>query len=196
MTKIITAVLVVLMLVIMFVAPVRTALNNLSRKQEVREEALIGTVATFNPKVKEIQKTLHLAGYSPGLIDGSMGENTRSALKLFQEAHGLKPTGWIDAETLDAVYAVKKLVDQPSAPVSPELVAPAEPAAPPREITTRQIQEILRAQGFYTGPVDGKIGKRTIDAVKKFQSANGLKEDGVLGSATKEKLLSWLDEKT
>ena len=42
---------------------------------------------------KEIQKALKLAGFNPGVIDGKMGKRTRTAIKDFQQAHGLKVDG-------------------------------------------------------------------------------------------------------
>lgn len=203
MTKTIITILVFVLLVIMFVAPVRTALNNLSRRDEVREEELIGTVSTFNPKVKEIQRILYEAGYEPGLIDGAMGEKTRSALKLLQEAHGLKISGWIDEATLEALYAVRDLIEEQKTEEA-QFAAQEEPVEEPQGkeqpateeapagISTRQAQEVLKARGYYTGPIDGKIGKQTAEAIRKFQKAEGLKEDGVLGTETKKRIASYL----
>lgn len=42
---------------------------------------------------------------------------------------------------------------------------------------TRQIQEKLKAWGYYKGNVDGVFGSKTQSAVKSFQKANGLKQD-------------------
>jgi len=50
-----------------------------------------------------IQVTLDRAGFSPGVIDGTMGRLTREAVKGFQAAHGLAVTGDIDAETKAAL---------------------------------------------------------------------------------------------
>ena len=50
----------------------------------------------------------------------------------------------------------------------------------------KTMQTMLIACGFSCGPdgADGDFGKNTENAVKRFQRANGLKEDGVVGSAT------------
>lgn len=50
-----------------------------------------------------LQVALDKAGFSPGVIDGSMGKLTRDAVKGFQEAHGLTPTGEMDAPTKAAL---------------------------------------------------------------------------------------------
>jgi membrane-bound lytic murein transglycosylase B len=50
--------------------------------------------------VKSLQHELKRAGYDPGLTDGKLGPATRQALRRFQEAHGLAPTGDPDIPTL------------------------------------------------------------------------------------------------
>lgn len=52
----------------------------------------------------------------------------------------------------------------------------------------RNIQTRLKSWGYYTGWVDGIYGTYTYNAVKKFQSANGLTPDGIAGSATLAKI--------
>lgn len=50
----------------------------------------------------------------------------------------------------------------------------------------RRVQQKLRQWGYYDGEVDGVFGQETYDAVVYFQKKNGLKADGVAGSATLE----------
>jgi len=50
------------------------------------------------------------------------------------------------------------------------------------------VQARLKTLGYYTSTVDGAWGSRTSAAVKKFQSDNGLKADGAVGTATERKL--------
>ncbi len=51
-----------------------------------------------------------------------------------------------------------------------------------KEVT--EIQKRLKAWGYYKGTVDGKYGYQTYQAVRLFQSKNGLKVDGIAGKAT------------
>ena len=46
------------------------------------------------------------------------------------------------------------------------------------------VQARLKTLGYYTSSVDGVWGSGTDSAVKRYQSAKGLKSDGVVGSAT------------
>ncbi len=48
----------------------------------------------------------------------------------------------------------------------------------------KQIQTKLRDWGYYKGDVDGVYGSQTYEAVKAFQSSNGLSADGIAGSQT------------
>ena len=50
--------------------------------------------------IKSLQRELKRGGYDPGVMDGKMGPATRQALRRFQEAHGLSPTGDPDIPTL------------------------------------------------------------------------------------------------
>lgn len=48
----------------------------------------------------------------------------------------------------------------------------------------RTIQTKLKRWGYYSGSVDGVYGKKTADAVRRFQQKNGLTVDGVCGEKT------------
>jgi hypothetical protein len=52
----------------------------------------------------------------------------------------------------------------------------------------RQAQEALKNQGHDPGPIDGVLGPQTRQALKTFQSSNGLKQSGMLDAETKQKL--------
>lgn len=51
-----------------------------------------------------------------------------------------------------------------------------------------KLQQQLKELGYDVGKVDSKFGEKTEAALKKFQEANGIKPDGVLGVKTREKL--------
>jgi murein L,D-transpeptidase YcbB/YkuD len=52
----------------------------------------------------------------------------------------------------------------------------------------RQAQEALKSQGHDPGPIDGVMGPQTREALRAFQSSNGLKQTGMLDAETKQKL--------
>lgn len=46
------------------------------------------------------------------------------------------------------------------------------------------VQARLKQWGYYDGPIDGKYYGRTFEAVRLFQSRNGLRVDGIVGPET------------
>jgi murein L,D-transpeptidase YcbB/YkuD len=55
-----------------------------------------------------------------------------------------------------------------------------------------KIQTALKNAGFQPGPIDGKMGQRTQNALRRFQKANGLTADGWLDKKTWELLRNYL----
>ena len=60
------------------------------------------------------------------------------------------------------------------------------------QLSSKQIQRALKKAGFYQGPIDGNIGPKTKEAIIKFQKANGLKADGIVGKRTSAELNKYL----
>jgi localization factor PodJL len=55
----------------------------------------------ISPSIQRAQGFLSVLGYSPGPIDGMMGERTRQAIMNFQSDHELLPTGRVDPALLE-----------------------------------------------------------------------------------------------
>jgi peptidoglycan hydrolase-like protein with peptidoglycan-binding domain len=62
----------------------------------------------------------------------------------------------------------------------------SQPASEP----VRELQRRLRRLGDRPGPIDGLYGPLTAGAVERFQRAQGLEPDGVVGPRTKRRLLA------
>jgi peptidoglycan hydrolase-like protein with peptidoglycan-binding domain len=86
--------------------------------------AAAGTKPGGDPKVRAWQEKLKQLGFDPGVLDGIMGKNTQGAIKKFQTAHNLKPSGVVDAQTQAALDAGG------AAPAAPPSSGGA-PGAPP-----------------------------------------------------------------
>lgn len=54
----------------------------------------------------------------------------------------------------------------------------------------KALQILLNGMGYNCGDVDGDFGSKTLTAVKKFQKANGLNQDGIVGKDTWTALLN------
>jgi peptidoglycan hydrolase-like protein with peptidoglycan-binding domain len=133
-------------------------------------------------EVASLQEALRDAGFDPGPIDGDFGPMTRAAVIAFQQARGLDVDGIVGPQTRGALGG--------SAPASgPAPVAAPSGARPELSMGARggavsELQQKLAAAGFDPGPIDGDFGNMTRSAVIRFQSANRLAVDGVVGPQT------------
>ncbi len=53
--------------------------------------------------LRQIQQQLNQKGYSPGQIDGVWGQGTRKAIKNYEQAQGLEPTGNVDLRLVSSL---------------------------------------------------------------------------------------------
>jgi peptidoglycan hydrolase-like protein with peptidoglycan-binding domain len=217
MLKCLGAILLFFLFAVIFIDPLRNYMNNLFIKDRdiFSEDQVIGTVSTYNPRVEEAQEILNGVGFFTGIIDGVMGGKTRKAIKEFQKAKGLNPSGKIDSltwlalsrEEVELKTIPKKVpvlnleqMKQEAEETIPDAAlirGPAQPALKPESAseskgTAKQIQSALKNARFYKGSVDGKIGPKTKKALKEFQKAHNLKADGVVGKKTAGKLNEYL----
>lgn len=58
--------------------------------------------------VSDLQTRLNALGLDAGPVDGVIGPKTTNALKIFQKAQGLPPTGYQDKATIDALKSTDK----------------------------------------------------------------------------------------
>jgi peptidoglycan hydrolase-like protein with peptidoglycan-binding domain len=65
-------------------------------------------------------------------------------------------------------------------------VLESPPSDPVRVEQVMALQRQLGVLGFDPGPVDGRYGPRTTDAVKHLQEVSGLRPDGIVGPLTAE----------
>ena len=85
----------------------------------------------------EIQKALTEAGFYKGAIDGVIGSKTRSAIRTFQEKHGLTVDGVCGPKTwekLKAYLEEAQEMDVTQDQAAPSLEAPVD-AGPATELT-------------------------------------------------------------
>jgi hypothetical protein len=65
-----------------------------------------GSAAT-TMDVRQAQQALKSKGYFTGNVDGVLGPDTQQAIRSFQNANGLTPTGTLDAQTAQRLGAQK-----------------------------------------------------------------------------------------
>jgi murein L,D-transpeptidase YcbB/YkuD len=72
-----------------------------SKSKKPRTKRQKGQMAPTRDRIEEIQSALARGGYYKGEPNGKMDADTQDALKRFQEANGVSPSGKIDALTLE-----------------------------------------------------------------------------------------------
>ncbi len=61
--------------------------------------------------------------------------------------------------------------------------------------SSKQVQIALRNAGYYSGNIDGKLGRQSREAIRQFQRANNIKVDGKVGKMTWAILRDYLEQK-
>jgi peptidoglycan hydrolase-like protein with peptidoglycan-binding domain len=141
------------------------------------------------PDVRELQQALSQAGFKVKL-DGHFGTGTLRAVKRFQRASRLEPSGTVGTRT---VAALKRALRGSSAnanggfdPDNPDDASthhslgdriPVKRGMSGHDI--RVLQDFLRHAGFKIG-IDGEFGASTEKAVKKFEAAQNRTVDGIM----------------
>ena len=59
-------------------------------------------------------------------------------------------------------------------------------------MSKKELQLALSNAGYYDGAIDGKLGKLSRQAIRDFQTDNGLKIDGIAGANTQKLLMPYL----
>jgi peptidoglycan hydrolase-like protein with peptidoglycan-binding domain len=98
--------------------------------------------------------------------DGQFGAGTETALKSYQQQHGLKVDGIAGPDTFAQMGLFELILLKPG--TSGE--------------TVKRLQQSLGISA------DGQFGAGTQKAVREFQSKNGLEADGLAGPATLAKM--------
>ena len=84
----------------------------------------------------------------------------------------------------EAIRTAKQWEQKYSTVSTPTTKAPVKPSA----LHTREAQRLLKDLGYDPGPIDGDYGRRTADAVRAFQKANGQVVDGWVSESLLKKL--------
>jgi len=129
------------------------------------------------PAVEDVQKRLLMLGFDlgPTGVDGVFWGATLTAVRRFQEEHGLDEDGIVGNETWAAlVDATFRLGDRLLYLKYPYL----------HGADVRVLQGALNILGFACGEPDGIFGTYTERAVGEFQANVGIPADGIAGPET------------
>ncbi|TDT16458.1 putative peptidoglycan binding protein [Ilumatobacter fluminis] len=133
--------------------------------------------------VKGLQQALIDAGVTVyGGADGVYGTHTVTAVKEFQGKHGLSKTGKVDQDTANALAS-----RNPSGGTDTASIVGLKSGALGN--TVKQLQQAMIDAGVTVrGGADGIFGPATTEALKSFQTSQGLPATGVVDQATAEAL--------
>ena len=146
-------------------------------------------------EIATIQTALKQLKLYDGNITGHYGSKTQEAVKAFQKKWDLKADGIAGEDTIAELYFAADIDYTPSSSSSGSSGSSSSSSSSissasgplrhgSRSEAVRQLQENLKALGYYTGNITGNYGTLTEAAVTKFQKANGLSADGIAGSKT------------
>ncbi|CAD5949160.1 N-acetylmuramoyl-L-alanine amidase CwlM [Planktothrix tepida] len=127
-------------------------------------------------EVRKIQRRLRELNYYNGPINGFFDTATQEALICFQRSSGITATGIAGPTTQTYLFNIQPLSATPTRTV---LVAQM---APPISGSTniQQLQQTLRIQGLYNGPINGIYDSSTQQAVAQARAFYGPSADTIL----------------
>ena len=128
--------------------------------------------------VKYTMQRLYDLGFYNGKVDEKFGSGMMKALKAFQQKNGLVADGVVGPKTIKVLFSANALDADDPVPPKPEPEDPVLNFGDSGD-KVKALQTRLAALGYYTGSVDGDFGEGTENAVKAFQSRNGLTPDGI-----------------
>lgn len=139
-----------------------------------------GTWSKLQSLIKEIQNSLSKKGYNTNGVDGLAGPATYEAVINFQRANGLMVDGQVGPATREKLLGSSGDGGSDSFPL---------------KVGSKGPYVLFLQNGLWISCInpngrDGDFGNGTASAVRLFQSNHGLSVDGIVGTATWEKLRS------
>ncbi len=138
-----------------------------------------------NAQVLKAQRELARIGEYSGRLDGVLGEQTRTAIRRYQRNNGLTETGRPDKQFFERLDFVRKILAASTITGSVE-------SAIDRSAIAR-VQIALQRLGYDPGPVDGKKGIKTSQAIRSYQADMNLPVDGEISPFIVDRLASTLN---
>jgi peptidoglycan hydrolase-like protein with peptidoglycan-binding domain len=124
-------------------------------------------------RVAALQVGLSARGLYAGTIDGLAGPSTAAAVRSFQRRAHLQVDGIAGPRTRAALGRYGR-----------HTLGSRSLAARAFGWDVAELQFLLAWHGFPSGPFDGRLGLRTVRALRRFQRFAGLRPDGVAGAGT------------
>jgi len=150
-------------------------------------------LGSASDEVKQLQIILAQGGFLSATPNGRFGPLTAAAVKKFQAAHGLSQLGVVGPTTraaLNAILSGSEEADTATAQsatgsvyVFKNFIGRGDDG-----VDVLELQKRLALLGYFSPEPNGHFGPATESAVKKFQSANGIRAAGYVGPSTRAAL--------
>jgi murein L,D-transpeptidase YcbB/YkuD len=120
---------------------------------------------------------------------GKMSKEDRAVLKTYQKENGLKATGSLNRATLEKME-ISLTAKQEEIPVDPNSFAKVKSTEmkSKKAVFRASKEQVMQAQKMINLTETGKLSKEDREALKKYQTDNGLKATGTLNKVTLEKM--------
>ena len=136
--------------------------------------------------VSVLQDVLHELGFYTKSASGSYDAATTAAVKSFQKANNIRQDGVASPEVQKLIFE-----GRPANEKGRKVTVNTLPNHNIKELRKGHkgeqvvdLQQRLKGLGLFTGQITGTYDAATVSAVKKFQEAHKLNQDGVAGEKT------------
>ncbi len=157
--------------------------------QTTEKKAKKPTFRATKDQIMQAQKILKVTE------SGKMSNEDKMTLKTYQTANGLKATGSLNRATLEKL-GIALTDKQKEIPVDPKSFASTAKSTTKKGPVFRATKEqVMQTQKMLKVTETGKLSKEDREALKTYQTANGIKPTGGLNKVTLEKMGIELTEK-
>lgn len=162
--------------------------RSFSRREQTYDDFLAGRapgetaelrLGSSGELVQRMQARLKALGFLDAEADGQFGATTRTAVKRFQKACGLKTTGTVS----EALYA---RMFEDTAPTGTYVTLSIGSQGP----AVAALQKALNDLKLWAGDPDEEYDETTADAVSLYQDYYGLKVNGIAKPSVQKKILA------
>lgn len=133
--------------------------------------------------IRALQKNLRVLGYYNGDVDGLDGPMTRGAVAGYEAAQGMPKTGKASVRLLEHIRQSARVAQRDQSQLVSHQSASTGQQVDAQSDEFRLILSVQRAladMGYAPGPINGKMGQPTVDAIRRFQADRGMPITGKL----------------
>ncbi len=137
-------------------------------------------------EVLETKTRLKRLGYLTGTLSNQYDQATVTAVSCFQRANGLNDSGIADRATRDVIFSANAVTMKEYQKIANLTVVKKGDSGEQVAV----VQQQLSGLGYYSGSISGTYSATVVTSVKLFQTANGLRANGIADVTTREVLNS------